>query len=173
MSGLPLFVFCINTKIASVGPPVVRAGEDLRQHENGGRSGIYRQGPPVQPPFSADVRTLFGRAGGLHASGWLGEGAGRKPGRQHPRAAVCAASADSELRSAECLAARPVILQAETNSHPEQTDRTIWEVFEAERAVLVPLVEPFDGFRATQSRVYQSHIAAEMGRCDATRLARG
>jgi transposase len=45
------------------------------------------------------------------------------------------------------------ILQAKINNHPEQTDRTIWEVFEAERAVLVPFVGPFDGFRATQAAV--------------------
>jgi Mu transposase, C-terminal domain len=45
------------------------------------------------------------------------------------------------------------ILQAKTNNHPEQADRTIWEVFAAERAVLVPFVGPFAGFRATQAAV--------------------
>jgi hypothetical protein len=45
------------------------------------------------------------------------------------------------------------ILHARVDRHPEQADRTIWEVFEAERAVLVPLAGPFDGFRATQAAV--------------------
>jgi transposase len=45
------------------------------------------------------------------------------------------------------------ILHAKTSNHPEQTERTIWEVFEAERAVLVPLAGRFDGFRATQAAV--------------------
>ncbi len=36
---------------------------------------------------------------------------------------------------------------------PEQTDRTIWQVFEAERALLVPIGSRFDGFRATQASV--------------------
>ena len=45
------------------------------------------------------------------------------------------------------------ILHARADKHPEQADRTIWEVFEAERAVLVPLAGPFDGFRATPAAV--------------------
>ncbi len=45
------------------------------------------------------------------------------------------------------------ILYAKTNQHPELTDRTIWHVFEAERAALVPIGSRFDGFRATQAAV--------------------
>ena len=45
------------------------------------------------------------------------------------------------------------VLHARADRHPEQADRTIWEVFEAERAVLVRLAGPFDGFRATQAAV--------------------
>ena len=33
---------------------------------------------------------------------------------------------------------------ARANTHPEMRDRTIWEVFEEERASLVPYVGPFD-----------------------------
>src|SRR6266446_5052966 len=45
------------------------------------------------------------------------------------------------------------IAYARGNRHPEQTDRTIWQVFEAERAQLVPIGSRFDGFRATQASV--------------------
>jgi transposase len=45
------------------------------------------------------------------------------------------------------------IAYAKANRHPEQTDRTIWQVFEAERAQLVPISSRFDGFRATQASV--------------------
>jgi len=45
------------------------------------------------------------------------------------------------------------ILSAKANKHPELADRTIWQVFEAERAQLVPLGSRFDGFRATQASV--------------------
>jgi hypothetical protein len=45
------------------------------------------------------------------------------------------------------------IAYAKANKHPEQTERTIWQVFEAERAALVPLASAFDGFRATQAAV--------------------
>jgi transposase len=42
---------------------------------------------------------------------------------------------------------------ARADRHPEQSDQTIWQVFEAERAQLVPIAHPFDGFRATQAAV--------------------
>jgi transposase len=45
------------------------------------------------------------------------------------------------------------IAYAKANKHPEQAERTIWQVFEAERAALVPVAGPFDGFRATQAAV--------------------
>jgi hypothetical protein len=34
-------------------------------------------------------------------------------------------------------------------SHPEQKDRTVFELFEAERPALVPYRGPFDGVHAT------------------------
>ena len=37
---------------------------------------------------------------------------------------------------------------AKSNPHPELRDRTTWEVFEQERASLVPYVGPFNGFHA-------------------------
>ena len=69
----------------------------LRQHEDGGRDRLHRQGPPVQPPLSADVRSLPGRADRLHAGVGLGEGSGREPGRGRARALLHAAAADHEL----------------------------------------------------------------------------
>jgi hypothetical protein len=45
------------------------------------------------------------------------------------------------------------IARARADRHPEQSERTIWQVFEAERAALVPIGRRFDGFRATQAAV--------------------
>jgi len=45
------------------------------------------------------------------------------------------------------------VAHAKANRHPELTDHTIWQVFEAERAKLVPITGRFDGFRATQAAV--------------------
>lgn len=42
---------------------------------------------------------------------------------------------------------------ARANTHPEMRDKTIWEVFEEERASLVPYVGPFDGFHAVPASV--------------------
>jgi hypothetical protein len=42
---------------------------------------------------------------------------------------------------------------AKAHQHPELTDRTIWQAFEAERPRLVPISGPFDGFHATQASV--------------------
>src|SRR5215472_12880607 len=39
------------------------------------------------------------------------------------------------------------VAYAKANRHPEVTDRTIWQVFEAERTKLVPISSRFDGFR--------------------------
>ena len=40
------------------------------------------------------------------------------------------------------------IAWAKANRHPEMTDRTVWEVFEAERPQLVPYAGRFDGFHS-------------------------
>ena len=41
------------------------------------------------------------------------------------------------------------IAWAKAQPHPEVRDRTIWQMFEAERPSLVPYAGPFDGFRST------------------------
>jgi transposase len=45
------------------------------------------------------------------------------------------------------------IAYAKVHKHPELTDRTIWQAFEAERPKLVPIATPFNGFSATQASV--------------------
>jgi transposase len=45
------------------------------------------------------------------------------------------------------------VAYAKAHKHPELTDRTIWQVFEAERPHLVPVSGPFDGFHAVQASV--------------------
>jgi transposase len=45
------------------------------------------------------------------------------------------------------------IAYARAHKHPELTDSTIWQAFEAERPHLVPISGPFDGFHAIQASV--------------------
>jgi DNA replication protein DnaC len=45
------------------------------------------------------------------------------------------------------------VAHARAHPHPELRDRTIWEVFEAERPSLVPYVGRFDGFHAVPASV--------------------
>jgi hypothetical protein len=45
------------------------------------------------------------------------------------------------------------IAYAKKQAHPEQTDKTVFEMFEAERAVLMPYRGPFDGFHDTTATV--------------------
>src|ERR1700740_1518171 len=45
------------------------------------------------------------------------------------------------------------VAYAKAHNHPELTDRTIWQAFEAERPQLVQIIGPFDGFHATQASV--------------------
>ena len=87
------------------------------------------------------------------ASGWE-KGAGREPGRSGARALLHAAAAGGELRGAK----RPRLLErcvayAKAHKHPELTDLTIWQAFEAERPQLVQITGPIDGFHATQVSV--------------------
>jgi len=45
------------------------------------------------------------------------------------------------------------VAYAKAHKHPELTEPTIWQAFEAERPKLVPITGPFDGFHATQASV--------------------
>ena len=53
---------------------------------------------------------------------------------------------------ARCLA------QARKSAHPEQSDKTIWEVFQAEQASLITYCGPFDGFREIEVAVSKSSL---------------
>jgi hypothetical protein len=44
------------------------------------------------------------------------------------------------------------VAYAKAHRHPEESDKTIWEMFEAERPQLVPYVGPFDGFHSVPAR---------------------
>ncbi len=46
-----------------------------------------------------------------------------------------------------------VIAYAKVHPHPEQSDTTVWQAFEAERAALVPYAGRFDGFHAVTASV--------------------
>jgi transposase len=45
------------------------------------------------------------------------------------------------------------VAYAKAHKHPELSDRTIWQAFEAERPQLVPITGRFDGFHASQASV--------------------
>ena len=45
------------------------------------------------------------------------------------------------------------VASAKAHRHPEVQDKTIWEMFEAERSSLVPYAGPFDGFHAVPAAV--------------------
>src|SRR5438874_3462214 len=45
------------------------------------------------------------------------------------------------------------VAYAKAHKHPELTDLTVWQAFEAERPQLVPISGPFDGFHATQASI--------------------
>ena len=53
---------------------------------------------------------------------------------------------------ARCLA------QARASAHPEHSDKTVWEAFEAERQSLIEYRGPFDGFREVEVAVSKSSL---------------
>jgi len=52
------------------------------------------------------------------------------------------------------------IAYAKAHKHPEQTDQTIWQVFEAERAHLVAVPGRFDGFHAVTAAVSKTCLVS-------------
>ena len=69
----------------------------------------------------------------------VGKRAGRERSRHDPRAAVLASGAGQELEELNDWLADQCVARAKTQPHAEMSDRTVWEVFEAERASLVPI----------------------------------
>ena len=99
--------------------------------------------------LQADVLATSRGADSLLPGGGLGEGPGREPGR-HVAAALLHASAAGGGASRQALRAQPrACHDLPTSRHPEMKDRTILEVFDDERASLVPLQEPFPLPRVT------------------------
>ncbi len=64
-----------------------------------------------------------------------------------PRVRVKSYAELNALLLDQCLA------YAKAHSHPEQRERTVWQAFEAERAMLVPYAGSFDGFHAVPAAV--------------------
>ncbi|MGY3405057.1 transposase [Bradyrhizobium sp. GM5.1] len=52
------------------------------------------------------------------------------------------------------------IAYAKAHRHPEIADRTVWEIFEAERPNLVPYAGRFDGFHAVSASVSKTCLGA-------------
>ena len=52
------------------------------------------------------------------------------------------------------------VAHAKASAHPEQKDKTVFEVFEAERAVLIAYRGPFDSFRATVASVSKTCLVS-------------
>lgn len=48
---------------------------------------------------------------------------------------------------------------ANAHRHPELTEQTVWDVFEAERPKLVPYAGRFDGFHAVPASVSKTCLA--------------
>src|SRR4051812_44055842 len=126
----------------------------LRQHEDRGGDNLRRQATPLQSPLPADVQPLPRRSGRLHTGIGLGEGASREPGwaliRERfftPRLRF------KNLDELNAWLLDKCIAYAKVHHHPELTEQTIWEVFEAERPKLVPYAGRFDGFHAVQASV--------------------
>ncbi len=58
------------------------------------------------------------------------------------------------------------VAYAQANRHPEMRDKTIADVFEEERASLIPYVGPFDGFHAVPASVSKTCLARfDKNRC--------
>ena len=83
----------------------------------------------------------------------LGEGTGREPGRIGPRALLHAAAAFKNFEELNAWLLGQCIVYTKAHRHPELSEQTIWEVFEAERPKLVPYAGRFNGFHAVPASV--------------------
>jgi DNA-directed RNA polymerase subunit K/omega len=102
----------------------------------------------------------------MHAGGGLGERAEPAPAkagvenqvgnaREHlftPRLHFADYDELNAWLEARCLA------QARESVHPEQTDKTVWNVFETERASLIGYPGPFDGYHEVEVAVSKSSL---------------
>src|SRR6202158_1259333 len=91
------------------------------------------------------------------AAGWeKGQGENQVGNiREHlftPRLHVASYAELNAWLEARCLT------QARASAHPEQTDKTVWEVFQAEQASLISYPGPFDGFHEVEVAVSKSSL---------------
>ena len=104
--------------------------------------------------FLANVWPLPGRANGLHAGFGLGKGAGREPGRSGARALLHTTATGGELyEELNAWLLDRCVAYAKAHKHPELTDCTIWQAFEAERPQLVQITRAIRWVHATQASV--------------------
>lgn len=95
------------------------------------------------------MQPLPGRPGRLHAGlGWEKSQVENQVGlvRERPRLRFKTLELNAWLLD-KCIA------YAKAHRHPELTEQTVWEVFEAERPKLVPYAGRFDGFHAVPASV--------------------
>ncbi len=134
--------------------------------EDGGGCDLRGQEPGLQPPLSSDVRPLSRGSGRLHSSIGLGRASASPSVRDRWRGGQVESQVGTvrqrffsprlRVKSFEELNALLIdkcIAWAKANPHPEMTDRTVWEVFEAERPQLVPYAGRFDGFHSVPAAV--------------------
>ena len=134
--------------------------------EDGGGGGLHRQGTALQPPLPPDVQPLPCPARRLHARLGLGRASVSPSVRDRwrggqvenqvglvrerfftPRLRVKSLDELNAWLLDKCVA------YAKAHRHPEEADKTIWEMFEAERSHLVPYVGRFDGFHSVPASV--------------------
>src|SRR6187399_538086 len=125
----------------------------LRQHEDRGGDSLRRQEPPLQPSLlQMCSHSLVEPVACTPASGWEKGQVENQVGliRERfftPRLRFKTYDEMNAWLTDRCIA------YAKAHRHPELTDQTIWEVFEAERPKLVPYTGRFDGFHAVPASV--------------------
>lgn len=143
-----------------------RHGSEARPNEDGGGCDLRGEEPGLQPPLPSDVWPLSRGPGRLHPGFGLGRASVSPSVRDRWRGGQVESHVGTvrqrffsprlRVKSFEELNALLIdkcIAWAKANPHPEMTDRTVWEVFEAERPQLVPYAGRFDGFHSVPAAV--------------------
>ncbi len=140
-------------------PPVWRGvpARHLRQHGDSGRRGLRRQGAALQRRFLAMCsHYLVEPVACTPAAGWEKGQVENQVGNVRERLFT------PPLHFATTPSSTPgwrrAVSPRRASAHPEQRDKTVWEVFEAERASLIAYRGPFDGFREIEVAVSKSSL---------------
>jgi hypothetical protein len=94
------------------------------------------------------------------AAGWE-KGEAREPGRAGARALPHAAAEGQSYDELNAWLVDKCVVWAKAHAHPEQSGRTIWDVFEEERPKLIPYGVRFDGFHALPASVSKTYRASK------------